>query len=66
MTPEQLRTVGETLYGTGWVSKMARSLIRANGKPMSRRTVGRWAAGKYPIPLGVAEILRQREKELMR
>ena len=45
MTPEQLRDVGERLYGNwGWQTKMAEVL------KVDASTVRRWLSGKVAIP----------------
>lgn len=45
MTPEQLREIGEQLYGSwGWQTRMAEAL-RVDGS-----TVRRWLSGKVAIP----------------
>ena len=45
MTPEQLRDVGEQLYGNwGWQTKMA-EILRVDSS-----TVRRWLSGKVAIP----------------
>jgi DNA-binding transcriptional regulator YiaG len=45
MTPEQLRAIGEQLYGNwGWQTRMAEAL-RVDGS-----TVRRWLSGKVAIP----------------
>ncbi len=45
MTPEQLREIGEQLYGSwGWQTRMAEAL-RVDGS-----TVRRWLSGKVTIP----------------
>ena len=45
MTPEQLREIGEQLYGNwGWQTRMAEAL-RVDGS-----TVRRWLSGKVAIP----------------
>lgn len=45
MTPEQLREIGEQLYGSwGWQTRMAEAL-RVDGS-----TVRRWLSGKAAIP----------------
>ena len=50
MTPEQLREIGEQLYGNwGWQTKMANAL-KVDGS-----TVRRWLSGKTTIP-GPAEV----------
>lgn len=50
MTPEQLRNVGELLYGNwGWQTRMAEVL------KVDSSTVRRWLSGKVAIP-GPAEV----------
>lgn len=50
MTPEQLRKIGEQLYGNwGWQTKMAEAL------KVDSSTVRRWLSGKVAIP-GPAEV----------
>lgn len=50
MTPEQLREIGEQLYGNwGWQTRIAEAL-RVDGS-----TVRRWLSGKVTIP-GPAEV----------
>ena len=44
---ETLRTAGEALYGSLWQSDLAREL------GVSIRTMQRWAAGQFAIPLDV-------------
>lgn len=45
MTPEQLRKIGEQLYGSwGWQTKMAEAL------KVDSSTVRRWLSGKVTIP----------------
>lgn len=60
MTPDQLKIIGEELYGKwGWQTKLAKSL-RVDGS-----TVRRWVSGNAAIP-GPAEValeLLLREKE---
>lgn len=60
MTSEQLREIGEYLYGSwGWQTKMAETL-RVDGS-----TVRRWLAGKVviPGPVEVALELLVKEKQ---
>ncbi|WP_020474459.1 hypothetical protein [Zavarzinella formosa] len=53
MTPEELTTLCETIYGkTGWQTKLARDLAR------EPRTIRRWLAGKAEVPVKVREWLR--------
>ena len=47
MTPQAFRTAGEALYGPRWASGLATALS------CSPRSVRRWAAGSWPVPLGV-------------
>lgn len=50
MTPEELRAIGEQLFGTwGWQTKIAKAL-RVDGS-----TVRRWISGATAIP-GPAEV----------
>lgn len=44
MTPDQVRTIGETLYGPRYKDAMVRDLR------VSRRTLDRWLAGSFTIP----------------
>lgn len=45
MTPEQLRDIGERLYGNwGWQTRMAEALR------VDSSTVRRWLSGKVAIP----------------
>ena len=60
MTPAELRTIGERLYGDGWQSKLAKSLVRDDETHVNVRTVRRWAAGQVDVPPAVAELLRLR------
>lgn len=53
MTPEELRSIGESLYGPRWQSELARTL------PVNSRTVRRWLAGKSRIHPALAERIRQ-------
>lgn len=52
MTPDQLREIGEALYGTGWQSDLAADL------GVAERTVRRWLSGAQIIPDGVAAEVR--------
>jgi hypothetical protein len=52
MTPAELRTIGESLYGPRWQTKLARAL------PVNPRTVRRWLAGKTKIRQLVAERIK--------
>lgn len=51
MTPSELRSIGERVFGHGWQTRLAEHL------EVSARTVRRWAAGE-PIPAGAAEEIR--------
>lgn len=51
MTVEEFREHGESAYGYGWQTALARSL------DVSSRTVRRWASGESPIPEDVASNL---------
>ena len=44
MTPNQLAHFGESIYGDGWQSALARDLDIAD------RTVRRWIAGEFKVP----------------
>jgi len=44
-----LAALGEALYGSEWITEMARDL-RVN-----RRTVQRWRSGAQPVPSGALE-----------
>ncbi len=52
MTSEQLRRIGERLYGWGWLTRLAADL------GVTDRTVRRWAAGDYEIPKIAALAIR--------
>ncbi len=47
MTSDSFRAAGEALYGSRWVAEMARALH------CSTRSVRRWSAGSWPVPMGV-------------
>lgn len=53
MGPEELRTIGERLWGYGWQSALARAF------GVNPRTVRRWAAGDSPVPDDIAASLRE-------
>lgn len=62
MTPEELRGIGERLYGNwGWQTRMAETL-RVDGS-----TVRRWLAGKVAIPgpveVALELLLKMEDKE---
>ncbi len=52
MTPAELRTIGEQLYGPRWQTKLARAL------PVNDRTVRRWLSGERKIRPLVAERIK--------
>jgi len=52
MTPEELKQVGESLYGTRWQTKLAREL------PINVRTLRRWLSGEVAIRPIVANRIR--------
>ena len=53
MTPGELRTIGERLYGPRWQTKLARAL------PVNARSVRRWLSGERNIrPVIAARIKR--------
>jgi hypothetical protein len=54
MTPAELRTIGERLYGERWQSKMGKAL------PVSTRTIRYWLSGKREI----REVIARRIKSL--
>ena len=47
MTPELLTECGQVLYGQQWQSALARDL------GVGDRTIRRWVAGQFPVPVGV-------------
>jgi DNA-binding transcriptional regulator YiaG len=51
LTPEQLATCGQTLYGEQWQSALARRI------GVDARTVRKWLAGDRAIPQPAAELL---------
>jgi len=62
MSADLLREAGEALYGPRWQGEIARDLNVAS------RTVRRWAADAYPVPLAVwteiRMLLAQRRDQL--
>nr|WP_088256986.1 adhesin [Fimbriiglobus ruber] len=52
MTPEELRTAGETLFGQKWQTALARVL------PVNPRTVRRWLSGDRKIHPAIAERIK--------
>lgn len=65
ITPEQLRRVGEVLYGPEWQTPLARALgprcpdPRANADGLAPRVVRRWASGERPVPAWVPPALQE-------
>ena len=57
MTPEELRSIGEKLYGPRWQTKLARAL------PVSPRSVRYWLSGKHAIREVIARRIRGLEEE---
>lgn len=57
-----LREIGEALYGDRWQASAARELR------VSKRTVQRWAEGRYAVPesalVGLSNALLGREAEI--
>jgi DNA-binding transcriptional regulator YiaG len=49
MTADELRSIGEKLYGTLWQAKLARAL------PVNTRTIRSWLSGRREIPEETAE-----------
>jgi hypothetical protein len=54
MTPEELREIGEELFGTRWQTPLAQAL------PVSTRTVRYWLSGEREI----REVIARRIKSL--
>jgi len=52
MTPEELREIGEGLYGKRWQTKLAKAL------PVSPRSVRYWLSGKHTIREVIARRIR--------
>ena len=60
MTPDLLRTIGESLYGAYWIKPLAEAL------QVNARTVQRWALGQYaPSPHAVPGLLADMRKLLV-
>ncbi|AMV24062.1 hypothetical protein VT84_06675 [Gemmata sp. SH-PL17] len=57
MTPAELRTFGEQLYGTEWQTPLARAL------PVSTRTVSYWLSGDRKIREVIARRIRSLQAE---
>jgi len=55
MTADELRTIGEKLYGTLWQAKLSRVL------PVNTRTIRSWLSGRREIPEANAERIRALE-----
>lgn len=56
LPPEELRAIGECLFGAEWQAKLCEALGRG-GKPLNDRTMRRWLAGDDPVPPDVAGTL---------
>lgn len=52
MTPADLRSLGERVYGPRWQTKLARAL------PVSTRSIRYWLSGKRKIRPVIAERIR--------
>jgi plasmid maintenance system antidote protein VapI len=52
MTADELREIGEELYGPRWQTKLARAL------PVSPRAVRYWLAGQRGISRPMAKLIR--------
>lgn len=52
MNADELRSIGEKLYGTLWQAKLARVL------PVNTRTIRSWLSGRRDIPDETAERIR--------
>ncbi len=57
MTPAELRSLGEALYGPRWQTKLALAL------PVSTRTIRYWLSGKRKIRPVIAERIRSLARE---
>lgn len=58
MTPRELRTIGQSLFGKEWQTALAKAL------PMSPRSVRDWKSGKTKIREVIANRIRDLEKQL--
>jgi hypothetical protein len=58
MTPDELRSISNSLFGPRWQTSLARFLKHDDGKHVNPRTVRRWAKGDLPVPAAVALLLR--------
>ena len=56
MPRDELEAVGQAIYGTQWVTPMARDLRKLTGGPADR-TAQRWASGANPIPATLRDAL---------
>jgi hypothetical protein len=54
MTPAEMTSICETLYGPRWQPILARELVR------EPRTIRRWKSGESPIPKAVARWLEEK------
>lgn len=52
MTPDELKSAGQALYGRGWQTRLAEAL-GADGS-----TVRRWVSGAVPVPNIAAAAIR--------
>jgi hypothetical protein len=57
MTPDELREIGEKLYGSRWQTKLGRVL------PVSTRTIRYWLSGKRKIREVIARRIRDLRPE---
>lgn len=57
MTPHELRTIGERLFGPRWQTSLARAL------PVTARSVRHWLSGHHPIREVIARRIRALESE---
>ena len=60
MTPDDLRTLGEAMYGPRWQSQVARDV------GVQFRTVARWAVGDTKISPEKAGLLRSIARDRIR
>ncbi|KYQ81772.1 hypothetical protein AWW72_18550 [Acinetobacter sp. NRRL B-65365] len=62
LTPEQLESIGKSLYGTSFKIQLADFL------GVDRRRINHWLDGDRPIPVGITtellEIARKRKEEI--
>lgn len=57
MTPDELKEIGQRLFGDRWQSALSRELVR------DPRTVRRWVSGESPVPKVVVKWLRAMQVE---